>query len=262
MARADTRPSTLSAGARLRFRALGDLWAHRSHWQLPLPRALMRRERDTQLSELMPGILVVALMAGILLFVMLPSSLGDSYPAALATLWPIWVVQAAPMAAAQILAMQRAPTLALELTHRHAGGEFAALTHLQASPAAWPCVSLIVAHAWVTAAASVLFVTLTLAFGFGFAFILDVGDLRQSIDMVFALVSPLDWGRSFIAALLLGGLCSLASILSAWPGTQSASASVDAHRLGLRTMMISSVVCVAGALALNWVLNLLHYFYL
>lgn len=236
-----------------------ELWLHRDGWRLPLPRALMRRERSTMLSELMPAVMVIALMVGALLFVTLPSALGDSYMAALATLWPVWVVQAAPLAAAQVLAMQRAPTLALELSHRHGSGEFAALGLLQASPAAWPCVPLLAAHAAVTAAASFLLIGLTLVFGFMGALVLAVGDLRQSLDAVFVLVSPLDWLRSGIAAALYGLACSLAAMLYAWPGTQSSAAAVDAHRLGLRAMIVSSLAIIVTAVAFSWVMNLVSF---
>jgi hypothetical protein len=256
MGKIKTPSLDLSGANLLRLAALQDLWEHRSHWRLPLPRALMRRERDTQLASLMPGVIVLALMFGVLLFVILPSALGDAYPRALATLWPVWVVQAAPMIAVQILAMQRAPDVALELTQRHASGEFAALANMRASPAAYPCVSLIVAHAWIVAAASCLLVVLSLLIGAAAGFVLAAGDLRQSIELVLGLVSPWSWLRSLLSALLLGALCSLASVLSAWPGTQTASAGVDAHRLGLRTMIICSLTGVTGALGLHWVLGL------
>ncbi|MES2974652.1 MAG: ABC transporter permease [Pseudomonadota bacterium] len=251
--------TSVHQAARLRGAALAQLWLHRDGWRLPLPRALMRRERDTQLSELMPAVMVISLMVGALMFVTLPSALGDSWMGALATLWPAWVVQAAPLAAAQVLAMQRAPTLALELSHRHGSGEFAALGLLQATPAAYPCVPLLAAHAAVTAAASFLLIALTLVFGFLGAFVLAVGDLRQSIDAVFALVSPLDWLRSAAAAALYGLACSLATMLFAWPGTQVSAAAVDAHRLGLRAMIVSSLAIIAAALAFSWLMNLIAF---
>ena len=248
----DARPSWLPRAARVRGNAMAQLWLHRSCWRLPLPRALMRRERDAQLADLMPAVVVIALMVGVLMFVTLPSAIGGSYSAALATLWPVWVIQGAPLAAAQVLAMQRAPTLALELSQRHASGEFETLARMQASPAAYPCVPLLVAHAVVTAAASFLLLALTLLIGVASAFVLAVGDLGQTIDAVFNLVSPLDWLRSLITALVLGLACSLAATLYAWPGTQTGRAGVDAHRLGLHTMMISSLTTIAAAVALNW----------
>lgn len=251
----NSHPSWLPRAAWVRGHALAQLWLHRSCWQLPLPRALMRRERDTQLADLMPAMLVIALMVGVLMFVTLPSTLGGSYSAALATLWPIWVIQAAPMAAAQVLAMQRAPTLALELSQRHASGEFEALALMQTSPAAYPCVPLLAAHAAVTAAAGFLLITLTLLIGISAAFVMAVGDLGQSIDAVFTLVSPLDWFRSLVTAMVLGLACSLATMLYAWPGTQTGRAGVDAHRLGLHAMIVSSLTTIAAALTLNWVLG-------
>ena len=254
-----TVTQALYSAARLRGAALAQLWLYRGHWRLPLPRALMRRERDTQLAELIPAVVVISLMVGALLFVTLPAELGGAYLSAFSTLWPVWVIQAAPVAAAQILAMQRAPTLALELSQRHDRGEFDALAHLQAAPAAYPCVPLLAAHASVTAATSFLLITLTLVLGLLGAFVLAVGDLRQSVDAVFRLVSPLDWLRSGVTAWLLGLACSLATMLYAWPGTQSAAAGVDAHRLGLRTMMVSSAAIVAAAIALHWIFGLLGF---
>ena len=245
--------------ARLRGAALAQLWLHRDQWRLPLPRALMRRERDTQLADLMPAVVVISLMVGALLFVTLPATLGDAYIGALSTLWPVWVVQAAPIAAAQVLAMQRAPTLALELSHRHMRGEFDALAYLQATPAAYPCVPLLVAHAAVTAAASFLLIALTLLLGVVCAFVLAVGDLRQSIDAVFSLVSPMNWLRSLVTAWLLGLSCSLSAMLLAWPGTQTAVAGVTAHRLGMHAMIVSSLATIAAALVLNWVFSLLGF---
>lgn len=251
--------STLHNAARLRGAALAQLWLHRSHWQLPLPRALMRRERYTLLSELVPAAIVISLMVGALLFVTLPSALGGSAASAFATLWPVWVVYGAPMAAAQAMAMQRAPTLALELSQRQARGEFAALARLQASPAAYPGVPLLAAHALVAAAASSIIIALTLIFGLTASFVLAIGDLRQATDAVFGLVSPWNWLRSMVTSFLLGLSCSLATMLYAWPGTQNTAASVDAHRLGLRAMMISSVAVVVTLLAVNWFINLLGF---
>lgn len=256
---AATGLTRLHTAARLRGAALVQLWLHRNQWKLPLPRALMRRERDTLLSELMPAAIVISVMVGALLFVTLPSALGGSAASAFATLWPVWVIYGAPMAAAQALAMQRAPTLALELSQRHARGEFAALAHLQASPAAYPGAPLLAAHALVAAAASFLIITLTLVSGFLASFVLAIGDLRQAADAVFSLVSPWNWLRSLITAFLLGLSCSLATLLYAWPGTQNTAAGVDAHRLGLRAMMISSVAVVVMLAALDWVINLLGF---
>lgn len=249
----------LHRAARVRGAALAQLWLHRGNWRLPVPRALMRRERDTQLSELMPALSVISLMVGALVFVTLPSALGSSYMTALATLWPVWVIQAAPIAAAQVLAMQRAPTLALELSQRHGNGEFAALALMQSSPAAWPCVPLLAAHTALTVAASYLLIALTLLLGFASAFVLAVGDLRQAADAVFVLVTPLDFLRSGIAAAVLGFTCSLSAMLFAWPGTQTAAAAVDAHRLGLRAMAVSSASIIAMAVAFNWVMGLLGF---
>ena len=253
------RTSAKYQAARLRGAAIAQLWLHRDQWRLPLPRALMRRERDTQLVDLMPAVLVISLMVGALLFVSLPAILGDAYIGALSTLWPVWVIQAAPIAASQVLAMQRAPGLALELSHRHSRGEFDALAYLQATPAAYPCVPLLAAHAAVTAAANFLLIAMTLILGVTSAFVLAVGDLRQSVDAIFSLVSPLDWLRSLATAWLLGLSCSLSAMLFAWPGTQMSVAGVNAHRLGMHAMIVSSLATIAAALLLNWMFTLLGF---
>lgn len=247
------------SAARLRWAALEQLWLHRRHWQLPVPGALMRRERDTILSELMPASIVVSLMVGALLFVTLPTALGGSVASVFAALWPAWVVYGAPLTAAQALAMQRAPALALELSQRHARGEIEALAHIQASPAAYPGVPLLAAHAVAAAAASFIIITFTLVFGLAASFVLAIGDLQQTVDAVFSLVSPWNWVRSLLTAFALGFSCSLSTLLYAWPGTQNTAVGVDAHRLGLRAMVISSVTVVAVLAALDWVINLVGF---
>ena len=244
---------------RLRWAALEQLWLHRSHWQLPVPGALMRRERDTLLSELMPASIVVSLMVGALLFVTLPTALGASGASVFATLWPAWVIYGAPLAAAQALAMQRAPTLALELSQRHARGEIEALAHLNASPAAYPGVPLLAAHAVAAAATSIIIIAFTLILGMAASFVLAIGDLKQTLDAVFSLVSPWSWMRSLVTAFVLGFSGGLATLLYAWPGTQNTAAGVDAHRLGLRAMVISSLAVVAVLAALDWVISLVGF---
>ena len=248
-------PAARPRAAGLRVAALRELWRHRRSWQLPVPRALMRRERDRLLSALIPAIVVVAAMAGYLLFVMLPTALDDAHLAALTVLWPAWVVQAAPLVAALLLSLWRAPALALELAQRQQRGEFVALAQIGSSPAVYPCLPMLVAHAAVAAAASTLMIALSLLTGFAAALALGVGDLRRTADAMFSLVSPVDCVRSPVFAALLGLLCSLAVTLYAWPGTQNASAGLAAQRLGVRAMGVSAAVTIAAAVLLNLVMG-------
>ncbi|MBK6742223.1 MAG: hypothetical protein IPG66_04295 [Hydrogenophilales bacterium] len=248
---------TLKHAVHLRRRALHDLWRCRDDWRLPLPRALMRRERDNQLADLMPVVILIALMVAIPLFTTLVSALGDSYPAALATLWPMWAIQAAPLVVALLQTVRRVPGLAIDLARRDSVGEFAALALLRASPATYPCVPLIVAYAWVAAAATCLLVGLTLLFGWLAGVLLAIGEPRQALDIALDNMSPLAWLRSLISALILGAVCALAGILAAWPGSQVTMAGIDAHRLGLRAMTASALACLVAMLALNWVFGVL-----
>ncbi|MES2412285.1 MAG: ABC transporter permease [Pseudomonadota bacterium] len=249
----------MQQAARLRGAALAQLWTVRGHWRLPVPRAVMRRERDGLIAELMPAVLVIGVMVGTLLFAVLPNSLGSAYFSALGSLWPVWVVYGAPIAAAQMLAMHRAPTLALELTQRQARGEFAVLARAQSSPAGLPCISFLVAHAIAVAAVGFLMIGLTLAAGLVAALVLGAQDIRFMVDAVFSLVSPLDWLRSLVTSLVLGLACSLAAMLYAWPGSRVSAAGVDAHRLGLRAMMISSLAVILCTFVLNWLTGVLGF---
>lgn len=240
-----------SATVRLRTAALLELWRCRGSWQRPLPRALMRRERDQVLAAMMPAVLVVASVVGLVLFVTLPSALADAYRSALAALWPAWVVQTAPLVAALLLALQRMPTMALELQDRQQRGEFEALARMAVGPAVYPCVPMLVAHAVAVAAAGMLLTAISLLAGFAMAGAADVGDLRTTLEAVFTLVSPLDLLRGLCSGAVLGLLCSLAAMLFAWPGTHPPTEGVEAHRLGVHTMVVSALVVILAAGVLN-----------
>jgi ABC-type transporter Mla maintaining outer membrane lipid asymmetry permease subunit MlaE len=243
-----------SPTVRLRTAALHELWRCRGSWQLPLPRALMRRERDQVLAAMMPAVIVVAAVVGLVLFVTLPSTLADAYRSALAALWPAWVTQAAPLVAALLLALQRMPTLALELQRRQQQGEFEALARMASCPSVYPCVPMLVAHAIAAAAASMLLTAISLLAGFAMALAVDVGDLRTTLEAVFTLVTPVDLLRCLCSGALLGLLCSLGTILYAWPGTQRATEGVDAHRLGVHATVISALVVIMAAIAFGTIL--------
>ena len=240
-----------SEPVRLRSAALGELWRQRASWRQPLPRALMRLERGRLRLAFVPAGLLIAGAAGLLLFAALPRALADAYPAALSLLWPLWVVHVAPVAAALLLSLQRAPTLALELLQRQQRGEFAALALLGSCPSVYPCLPLLVAHAAVAAAAASLMIAGSLLAGAIVALAGGVGDIRSLLDAVFSLVSPIDWLRGLGSAAVFGGLGSLAVMLYAWPGTQSARAAVDVHRLGARAMHVAALASLVAAALLN-----------
>lgn len=247
--------------ARVRWRALRELWWYRSYWRLPRARTAMRLERDTELAEMVPLLLLVALMVAALMFVVLPQKLGEQATEALSTLWPIWVVQIAPMLCALTMAMLNAPGIALQLTEREAAGEFTGADprdlRTRSALAAHLCVPLIVAHAAVCVACTFLVVLFVLALGLLAQLVLAVGDVRNVADLVFARVSPVMWLHTALSAWGLGLVCVLSAVVYAWPGTQITQRGLDAHRLGLRAMMVSAIACVVAGLAFNWVAVLL-----
>lgn len=108
--------------AKLRWFALGELWWYRASWRIPAARATMQRERSNEMREMLPILVVLGLLAGITIFVALPSALQEQSSTILATLWPIWVVQIAPMICAQAMAMQNSPSIAIRLTEAELGG--------------------------------------------------------------------------------------------------------------------------------------------
>ena len=248
-----------------RWYALRALWWYRTAWMLPAARLRMLRERDRELAECLPITVVLGLVAGVLIFVVLPSSLKEQSATVLATLWPLWVVQAAPMICAQSMAMQNAPTIALRLTEAQDRKAFGAAdslgsavhNHEHRGLVARMVVPWIAAHAIVCTAQACLLVAFTLAFGLLAGLVLAVGDLRLTIDVVFARVPPLVWLRAAFSAFVLGGVCVLAAVLYAWPGSQSARTAHDAHRTGLRTMLASSVACALAGMSMNWIAGLL-----
>jgi hypothetical protein len=239
-----------------RWMGLRELWLFRSYWRIPKGREAMLRERDKEMAEVMPVLLVIALVAGVLIFEVMPSSLVEQNATVLASLWPMWVVQIAPMICAQALAMQNAPDIALAMTERASKGGYSTSAKMRAAQAAHTAVPTIMAHAIVCAAATCLLVMFTLVFGLLAGFVMDEGDLRESMGIVFNRVSPLMWLRAIFQSWVLGGVCVTAAVLFAWPGTQVSGKAADAHRLGLRAMLASSAACAVAGLSMNWVANL------
>ncbi len=250
--------SLLLTPAKLRWYALGELWWYRACWRIPVARSIMHRERNHEIRQMLPILVVLGLVAGVAIFVVLPSTLQEQSSLILTSLWPLWVVQIAPMICAQAMAMQNAPDIAIRLTEAELQGDFdmqdIARHSAQAAHAAVP---LIMAHATVAAASACLLVLFTLGFGLLAALVLAVGDLRTTIDIVFARVPPLVWLRAAFSAWLLGGVCVTAAVLYAWPGTQQAHSGMGTHRLGLRAMLAASVACAVAGSFMNWVAGLL-----
>lgn len=250
--------SLLLTPAKLRWFALRELWWYRASWRIPAARRIMRHERNFELREMLPILVVIGLVAGVSIFVVLPSSLQEQTSTILATLWPLWVVQVAPMICAQAMAMQNAPSIALRLTEAELSGDFDPqdIVHHSAQ-AAHAAVPLIAAHAMVNMASACLLVMFTLGFGLLAALVLAVGDLRTTIDIVFARVPPLVWLRAAFSAWLLGAVCVTAAVVYAWPGTQQSHSSLGAHRIGLRAMLSASIACALTGSFMNWVAGLL-----
>jgi hypothetical protein len=244
--------------AKLRWFALSELWWYRASWRIPAARALMRRERDYEIRQMLPILVVLGFVAGVAMFVVLPSSLQEQSTTILSSLWPIWVVQVVPMICAQAMAMQNSPQIALRLTEAELQGDFDVEDIvLHSAQAARAAVPLIMAHASVALASACLLALFTLGFGLLAALVLAVGDLRTTIDIVFARVPPLVWLRAALLAWVLGGVCVTTAVLYAWPGTQHSHSGMSAHRLGMRAMLASSLACAAAGMFMNWVAGLL-----
>lgn len=250
--------SMLLTPAKLRWFALRELWWYRASWLIPSARRIMQQERNHELAEMVPILVGLGLVAGAAIFVVLPSSLQEQSSSILNTLWPLWVVQVVPMICAQAMAMQNAPSIAMRLTEAELEGDFDMHDIVRhSSQAAVAAVPLIMAHAAVCAASAALLVMFTLGFGLLAGLVLAVGDLRTTIDIVFARVPPLVWLRAAFSAWLLGGVCVTAAVVYAWPGTQQAHSGIGAHRLGLRAMLSASVACALTGSFMNWVAGLL-----
>jgi hypothetical protein len=250
--------SLVLAPARLRWFALRELWWYRTCWRMPAARSMMQAERNSELREMLPILVVIGLMAGVVIFVVLPSSLQEQSSSILDTLWPLWVVQVVPMICAQAMAMQNAPQIAMHLTEAEHQGSFDPQDiKRHSAQAAHAAVPLIVAHAAVCAASAALLVVFTLGFGLLAGLVLAVGDLHTTVDIVFARVPPLVWLRVAFSAWLLGAVCVTAAVVYAWPGTQQSHSGMDAHRLGLRAMLSASIACGLTGSLMNWVAGLL-----
>ncbi len=257
------RPFKLSVNAllvsplRVRWEAACGLWRYHGCWRLPLIRTRLKDELYRELSETMPIVLVLSLIAAVMIFIVLPASLREQAETILANLWPIWVVQAAPMVCAQVLAMLNAPAMALRYVELHAQQAFPTEPAARDRHVAALAVPQILAHAFLCVACACLLVMFTLVFGILSELVLAVGDLRSVLITVLASTSPLAWLRSMGQAFVLGAVCALSAVLFAWPGSQLASSAKDTHRIGIFAMIAASVACALAGLAMNWVAGLL-----
>jgi hypothetical protein len=257
------KPIKLSVNAllvsplRVRWDAVCGLWRYHGCWRLPQIRQRISNELHREMSETMPIVLLLSLIAAILIFIVLPASLREQAETILATLWPIWVVQAAPMICAQVLAMLNAPAMALRYVELHAVHSFSPDPALRDRQVAALALPQIFAHGFLCAACACLLVMLSLVFGVVAELVLAVGDLRSVLTTVLASTSPLGWLRSIGQAFALGTVCALSAVLFAWPGSQSASNAKDTHRIGIFAMIAASAACALAGLAMNWLAGLL-----
>jgi hypothetical protein len=257
------KPMKLSVNAllvsplRVRWDAACGLWRHHGCWRLPVIRERIRDELYRELSETMPIVLILSLIAAIMIFIVLPASLREQAETILANLWPIWVVQAAPMVCAQVLAMLNAPAMALRYVELHASQDFSEDSGARDRQVAALALPQIFSHGFLCAASACLLVAFTLIFGILAELVLAVGDVRSVLTTILASTSPLAWLRSLAQAFMLGAVCALAAVLFAWPGSQSAANAKDTHRIGIFAMIAASVACALAGLAMNWLAGLL-----
>jgi hypothetical protein len=263
MSAAAPKPMKLSVNAllvsplRVRWNAACSLWRYHGCWRLPQIRSRIQQELHRELAETMPIVLILSLIAAIMIFIVLPASLREQAETILANLWPIWVVQAAPMVCAQALCMVNAPALALRYVELHAQQGFPSDPALRERRVAALALPQILAHAFLCAACACLLVMFSLVFGILAELVLAVGDLRSVLTTILASTSPLAWLRSIGQAAVLGGVCALSAVLFAWPGSQSTASAKDTHRIGIFAMIAASAACALAGIAMNWVAGLL-----
>ncbi len=257
------KPIKLSVNAllvsplRVRWDAACGLWRYHGCWRLPAIRQRITNELHRELTETMPIVLILSLIAAILIFIVLPASLREQAETILTNLWPVWVVQAAPMVCAQVLAMLNAPAMALRYVELNSAQVFPQDPASRDRHVAALALPQILAHGFLCAASTCLLVMLSLVFGILAELVLAVGDLRSVLVTILASTSPLAWLRSVGQAFVLGAVCALAAVLFAWPGSQSAESAKDTHRIGIFAIIAASAACALAGLAMNWVAGLL-----
>lgn len=263
MSSSTAKPLKLSVNAllvsplRVRWEAACGLWRYHGCWRLPTIRQRIQQELHRELSETMPIVLILSFVAAILIFIVLPASLREQAETILANLWPIWVVQAAPMVCAQVLAMLNAPAMALRYVELNGINAFPNEPAARDRHVAALAVPQILSHGFLCAACACLLVMFSLVFGILAELVLAVGDVRNVLITILASTSPLAWLRSVAQAFVLGAVCALAAVLFAWPGSQTSANAKDTHRIGVFAMIAASVACALAGLAMNWIAGLL-----
>jgi hypothetical protein len=242
---------------RVRWDAVCGLWRYHGCWRIPQIRARFKEELYRELSETMPIILILSLIAAVMIFIVLPASLREQAETILASLWPIWVVQAAPMVCALVLCMLNAPAMALRYVELDTMGDLPDAPSLRDQRVAAIAVPQILAHAFLCAACACLMVMFSLLFGIVAELVLAVGDLRSVLATVLSSTSPWASLRSIGQAALLGAVCALATVLLAWPGSLRSDSAKDTHRIGILAMIAAATACALTGLALNWLAGLL-----
>jgi hypothetical protein len=247
----------LVSPVRVRWDAACGLWRYHGCWRLPLIRARLKDELYREMSETMPIVLILSLIAAVMIFIVLPASLREQAGTILSSLWPIWVVQTAPMVCALVLCMLNAPAIALRYVELDAQGVLPDAPGERDRRVAALAVPQILAHALLCAACACLLVMFSLLFGILAELVLAVGDLRSVLTTILASTSPWASLRSIGQAALLGAVCALASVLFAWPGSLRSASAKDTHRIGILAMIAAATACALTGLGLNWVAGLL-----
>ena len=169
---------------------LDRLWQGRRTLNKPLSRSTLRQERHEQLQRLLPAVALLALAAGALHFVVLPPLLGDGAALVLDGLWPVWVWHGAPLAMAWLLAVRRAPELAVAWRRAERRGERGWLDPLGPDAQAWPVLPWLRAHADVGLVACLLLTSGSAALGVLASWMLQSADPDLALAVVLEGASP------------------------------------------------------------------------
>lgn len=188
---------------------LDRLWQGRQSLKKPLPRATLRQERDEQLQRLLPALALLSLAAGGLHFLVLPPLLGDGAALVLEGLWPVWVWHGAPLAVAGVLAVRRAPELAVAWRRAERRGERAWLDPMGPDARAWPLLPWVRAHVDVAVVACLLLVGGSAVLGALASWMLQSADPDLPLAVVLEGASP----ALYALAPLRAGACAAAGVL-------------------------------------------------
>jgi hypothetical protein len=188
---------------------LDRLWQGRRALRKPLSRTTLRQERDEQLQRLMPAVTFLSLAAGALHFVVLPPLLGDGAALVLEGLWPVWVWHGAPLAVAGLLAVRRAPELAVAWRRAERRGERGWLDPLGPDARAWPLLPWLRAHVDVSLVACLLLSGGSATLGVLASWMLLSADPDLALAVVLEGASPV----IYAVAPLRAAACAAAAVL-------------------------------------------------